>query len=121
MYREVNICTFEIGAEIMSTLENIAQSSDTDLFDAFIAALLLSFARTFPDRRVPTLWNQQHMRTSFNIQHNISETVGWFTSLIPFSASVEPKDNILSVISRVRDIRRDISERGNYAIFRNEP
>ncbi|KAI0388449.1 hypothetical protein F5Y17DRAFT_206839 [Xylariaceae sp. FL0594] len=111
VYRKVNTCTCEIGAEIMSTLETIAQSSGTDLFDIFIAALLLSFARTFPDRRVPTLWNQQHRRTSFNVQHNISETVGWFTSLVPFSVSVEPKDNILSVISRIRDIRREI-ERG---------
>ncbi|KAI0831523.1 condensation domain-containing protein [Hypoxylon sp. FL0890] len=111
VYGKVNTCSFTVGAETLSALENMNQSPSTNLSDVFMAALLLSFAQTFPDRQVPALWNQEYERPSFDVQHDNSETVGWFTSLCPFPLSVSPEDNILLVISRVKGIRLASSKR----------
>ncbi|CAJ2508663.1 Uu.00g136890.m01.CDS01 [Anthostomella pinea] len=94
------------GEQDPSILEKSGQSFGTDAYDSFLAALLLSFAQTFPDRQVPTVWNQEHERASLDFQHDVSETVGWFTSLCPILTSVLPTDDILSVLYHVQDTRQ---------------
>ncbi|CAJ2508613.1 Uu.00g136390.m01.CDS01 [Anthostomella pinea] len=106
LYGNTAACGFVLGGGAMSILEKSGQSLGTDAYDNFLAALLLSFVQTFPDRQVPTVWNQEHERASLDIQHDVSETVGWFTSLCPILTSVLPTDDILSVLYRVQDARQ---------------
>ncbi|AEO58494.1 non-ribosomal peptide synthetase [Thermothelomyces thermophilus ATCC 42464] len=107
----------EIGFSLSNELTTILQSScnqvfKTDSVDIYLAALVLSFAQTFHDRPVPVVWNQEHGRDPMNPDMDISETVGWFTSLCPVSIKAEPADDFINVLRHLKDTRRSIPARG---------
>ncbi|RYP40134.1 hypothetical protein DL767_001849 [Monosporascus sp. MG133] len=103
---------FTLSAEIVSMLGDNNQASKTDCSDIFISALLLSFSRTFCDRPAPTLWNVEHERSALEIRGDISETVGWFTSLCPLALEISHMDDISAVSSLVKETRRSIPAKG---------
>ncbi|KAH9886343.1 hypothetical protein F4778DRAFT_477328 [Xylariomycetidae sp. FL2044] len=111
-YGRTSTSGFSLGPELTSILEKSKQLLRTEPSDIFMAALLLSFSQAFPDRSVPTLWNQEHERTALDAERDVSETVGWFTSLSPLAINVSPTDDVFNVIYRVKDSRREVSERG---------
>ncbi|KAK4249149.1 non-ribosomal peptide synthetase [Corynascus novoguineensis] len=107
----------EVSFSLSQELTTILQSScnqvfKTDSVDIYLAALMLSFAQTFHDRPVPVVWNQEHGRDPFNPDTDISETVGWFTSLCPVSLNAEPADDFIKVLRHLKDTRRSIPARG---------
>ncbi|XXG97983.1 hypothetical protein Hte_004299 [Hypoxylon texense] len=103
---------FMLNAEVSSILEVSCRTLKMEKADIFMASLVLSFARTFGDRSAPTLWNQEHDRASVDTEHDVSETVGWFTSLFPFVLDITPTDDILTALGRVKDSRRAIARKG---------
>ncbi|OTA94240.1 hypothetical protein M434DRAFT_71646 [Hypoxylon sp. CO27-5] len=106
IYGDTVAAGFTLGADVTSALlEANCRGFKTDPADVFIAALLLSFAQAFRDRSVPPLWNQQNERTALDTDLDISETVGWFTSLSPLAINASPEDDILAILSRVKDSR----------------
>jgi hypothetical protein len=107
----------EVSFALSQELTTILQSScnqvfKTDSVDVYLAALMLSFAQTFHDRPVPAVWNQEHGRDPTNPDIDISETVGWFTSLCPVSLTVDASDDFIKVLRHVKDLRRSIPARG---------
>ncbi|KAL2157320.1 hypothetical protein VTH06DRAFT_6258 [Thermothelomyces fergusii] len=107
----------EISFSLSSELTAILQSScnqvfNTDSVDIHLATLLLSFAQTFQDRPVPVVWNQEHGRDPLNPDIDISETVGWFTSLCPININIQPTDDLVNVLRHLKDTRRSIPARG---------
>ncbi|KAI1406965.1 hypothetical protein F5Y13DRAFT_207113 [Hypoxylon sp. FL1857] len=102
---------FTLGADVTSALEANCRGFKTDPAGVFIAALLLSFAQAFPDRPVPAIWNQQNERAALDTELDVSETVGWFTSLSPLAMNASPADDILTIIGRVRDLRHTKGEK----------
>ncbi|RYP76821.1 hypothetical protein DL771_001557 [Monosporascus sp. 5C6A] len=103
---------FALSAGIVSMLGDNNQASKTDCSDIFISALLLSFSRTFCDRPAPTLWNVEHERSALETRGDISETVGWFTSLCPIALGISHMDDISAVLSLVQETRRSIPAKG---------
>ncbi|RYO92776.1 hypothetical protein DL762_001482 [Monosporascus cannonballus] len=103
---------FTLSAGVVSMLGDNNQASKTDCSDIFISALLLSFSRTFCDRAAPTLWNVEHERSALKTRGDISETVGWFTSLCPLALEISHMDDISAVLSLVKETRRSIPARG---------
>ncbi|KAL7624701.1 hypothetical protein AAE478_006271 [Parahypoxylon ruwenzoriense] len=101
---------FTLGKEVTSVLESSCQALNTDPADIFMAALALSFAQTFRDRQIPPIWSQEHERSSLDMDRDVSETVGWFTTICPFSLDVSSTDDVLSILNRVKDSRRAISK-----------
>ncbi|KAI1764836.1 hypothetical protein GGR53DRAFT_295588 [Hypoxylon sp. FL1150] len=97
---------FTLDAEVSSVLEASCRVMKMEQADIFMASLVLSFARIFDDRSAPTLWNQEHDRASIDTERDVSETVGWFTSLSPFVLDITPADDILTALGRVKDSRR---------------
>ncbi|CAG7555120.1 unnamed protein product [Fusarium equiseti] len=86
----------------------------TEPLDLFISSLLQSFGQCFPDRELPTLFNEGHGRESWDDSIDLSETVGWFTSLCPIHLShhnVESTDTI-DYVRKVKDLRRSIPSNG---------
>ncbi|KAF9765373.1 hypothetical protein IL306_002344 [Fusarium sp. DS 682] len=86
----------------------------TEPLDLFISAILQSFASSFEEREIPTLFNEGHGREPWDHTIDISQTVGWFTSLCPVQVSrhhIGPS-NIIDYISRVKDVRRSIPGNG---------
>ncbi|KAK4120736.1 hypothetical protein N657DRAFT_579495 [Parathielavia appendiculata] len=107
----------EVGFSLSQELTTILQTScnqvfKTDSVEIYLAALMLSFAQTFHDRPVPVIWNQEHGRDPSNPDIDISETVGWFTSLCPVSLKIETTDDFIKVLRHLKDQRRQIPTRG---------
>ncbi|KAK3984012.1 hypothetical protein QBC44DRAFT_28740 [Cladorrhinum sp. PSN332] len=107
----------EVNFSLSNDLTSILQTScnqvfQTDCVDIYLAVLMLSFAQTFNDRSLPVVWNQESGRDHWNPDHDISETVGWFTSLCPVVEKVESGDDVISVLRHLKDTRRSIPSRG---------
>ena len=107
----------EAGFSLSQELTTILQTScnqvfKTDSVDIYLAALMLSFGQTFHDRPVPVVWNQEHGRDPTNPDIDITETVGWFTSLCPVSLDIDPSSDFVKVLRHLKDKRRQIPARG---------
>ncbi|GAP83931.2 putative nonribosomal peptide synthase [Rosellinia necatrix] len=76
------------------------------------AVLLQAFAQVFPDRSVPTVFNEGHGREPWDPNIDPSRTVGWFTTLWPAAVSVRPDDNLLDIVRRTKDARRRVRNNG---------
>ncbi|KAI1382860.1 uncharacterized protein F4822DRAFT_99196 [Hypoxylon trugodes] len=111
-YGNTTAAGFTLSTEITSALKASCKVRRTDLADVFMAALGLSFAQTFRDRSVPVIWNQENDRAALDAERDVSKTVGWFTSLCPFAVESAPTDDIVSVLSRVKDLRRALAGKG---------
>ena len=86
----------------------------TEPLDIFIAALLESFRKVFPDRPTVTIHNEGHGREPFDPKQDLSRTIGWFTTLMPIHlpvASDEPTD-MISTIRWVKDLRDRVPGKG---------
>jgi len=98
---------FSLSEELTALLQTACnQVFQTDSADIYLAALLLSFAQTFHDRPAPTVWNQEHGRQPWNADIDISETVGWFTTMCPVTQGVQSSDDFVEVLRRLKDNRR---------------
>ncbi|KAH6695737.1 hypothetical protein F5X68DRAFT_147618, partial [Plectosphaerella plurivora] len=109
----------EVSFTIDPELTNILHTTCADVFraepiDIYIAALHLAFAQTFTDRPLPTIWNQEHGRDSWNTDIDVAETVGWLAALCPISLNPTPAgdNDLLHVIRDIKDTRCAIPNRG---------
>ncbi|KAH7329601.1 hypothetical protein B0I35DRAFT_507853 [Stachybotrys elegans] len=84
----------------------------TEPLDLFISAVLQSFGVTFAERDIPTLFNEGHGREVWDSSIDISQTVGWFTSLCPVRIAPDNLDDGIESIRRVKDVRRSIPDNG---------
>lgn len=105
--------SFSLSQELTTILQTSCnQVFKTDSADIYLAALMLSFSQTFHDRPVPVVWNQEHGRDPPNPDIDITETVGWFTSLCPVSLDIDPSSDFVKVLRHLKDKRRQIPARG---------
>lgn len=112
-YGDANEASFSLTAELTSILETTCcQVLQTDAVDIYVAALMLSFAQTFPDRNVPDIWNQEHGRDLWSNDIDITETVGWFTTLCPLNQQITPASDFIDILRRMKDTRRAVPHRG---------
>ncbi|KAF6816574.1 nonribosomal peptide [Colletotrichum sojae] len=115
-YNDIAVASFCLTPELTSILHTACnQVFRTDMSDIYMAALTLSFCQTFHDRQTPVVWNQEHGREPWSSDIDITETVGWFTSLCPVALQVDMADDFLHVLRRMKDTRRSVPRRGwNY-------
>ncbi|KAF9878363.1 nonribosomal peptide [Colletotrichum karsti] len=115
-YNDIATASFTLTPELTAILHTACnQVFRTDMSDIYMAALMLSFSQTFHDRRAPVVWNQEHGREPWSQEIDITETVGWFTSLCPVSLQVDMGDDFLHILRKMKDTRRSITRRGwNY-------
>ncbi|EGZ69442.1 hypothetical protein NEUTE2DRAFT_159906 [Neurospora tetrasperma FGSC 2509] len=113
-YGDTQDISFALSSELTAILQSSCnQVFKTDTVDIYLAALMLSFAQTFPDRSVPVVWNQEHGRDMWRSDIDISETVGWFTALCPIAQKVEGTDDFIDVLRHLKDTRRSIPAHGS--------
>lgn len=86
----------------------------TEPLDIILAALFMSFNEVFPDRSsAPTIFYEGHGRESWDRNVDVSETVGWFTTITPLYISASHLgDNIVEAVRRTKDTRRKIPKHG---------
>ncbi|KAJ4289951.1 hypothetical protein N0V88_006749 [Collariella sp. IMI 366227] len=112
-YGDVLEASFALSQELTTILQTSScEVFKTDCADIYLAALMLSFAQTFHDRTVPVVWNQENGRDIRNADFDISETVGWFTSLCPLNLKVDAGSDFISVLRHLKDTRRSIPAGG---------
>ncbi|KAG5936320.1 NRPS protein [Claviceps sorghi] len=99
----------EAAFSLRKTCNNVLRTESADIF---LAALLQSFEQTFPERRIPTIWKQEHGRDPHNSDFNIEQTVGWFTALCPINVSVDASSDIVHLIKVVKDTRKAVPRHG---------
>lgn len=85
----------------------------TQPLDIMVAALIHSLRTLFPDRPAPPIFIEGHGREPPDqASVDLSETVGWFTSLCPVQASLEEGSSILDAVRLVKDTRNSIVGNG---------
>lgn len=85
--------------------------------EVMIAYLLQSFRCVFPDRSLPTVFNESHGRDTWDDGIDVSHTVGWFTSMSPITISSQSSTTQdwtpLDMIHETRDCMRDLDHHSN--------
>ena len=108
-YGAVKTLEFGLNTETTANLLGPSQRSlQTELVDILLGSILYSFRRSFPDRdSLPTIFNEAHGREPWEPSHDLSRTIGWFTTISPvFLPDEAPQDSdITKVIRWVKDQR----------------
>ncbi|EXK27244.1 hypothetical protein FOMG_16308 [Fusarium oxysporum f. sp. melonis 26406] len=99
---------------VASILGDSHRAFKTEPLDLFITAILKSFAQSFVERELPTLFNEGHGREPWDQTIDPSQTVGWFTSLCPVHVSRQSLDHgdDIDHVRRVKDVRRSVPSNG---------
>ena len=85
----------------------------TEPVDVLLATLICSFRQTFPDRNAPPVFLEGHGREPMDgIELDLSETVGWFTTLHPLQVSSSVENTIFDTVRAVKDLRRQVPGKG---------
>lgn len=91
------------------------QSLHTDIVDILIGCVLCSFSRAFPDRGSnPTVFNEGHGREPWDPSIDLTNTVGWFTTISPVSLPVAARNesDIGKIVRWVKDQRSRLVDKG---------
>lgn len=112
-YGDVDCASFDIDAtHTNAILLECHKALGTEPIDIFLAAMLHSFGRSFPDRALPTIFNEGHGREPWDPSIDISHTVGWFTIVHPITVAAYKSDNPIDTLIQVKDLRRKVSDNG---------
>lgn len=76
------------------------------------AAILVSFMRTFPGRRSPIIHQEGHGREPWDSSIDVSDTVGWFTTIFPVLVSAASDSSLVDVVRRTKDALRQMPANG---------
>lgn len=85
----------------------------TEPTDIMVAVLIHSLCHLFPDRPTPAIFVEGHGREALDdTSVDLSETVGWFTSLCPVQIPLSQDTGIVEAVKLVKDTRRKIPGKG---------
>ena len=84
----------------------------TEPLHLLMSALIHSFHTTFLDRQMPALFREGHGREPWDDELDISETVGWFTTMYPLYIEPQNGDDIVQIIKRVKDTSHSVPYNG---------
>ncbi|PVH92708.1 amino acid adenylation [Periconia macrospinosa] len=110
-----NACSKKLSLSPVLTRNVLQDHHDplrTEPIDILLAALVLSFKHTFPERDIPTIMNESHGRETWHDGIDLSRTVGWFTTLYPIYAAKICADQIVDAVKRIKDARKSIPSNG---------
>ena len=104
---------FTLDSNTTTLLLGIANEAlQTKPVELIHAAILESFLRTFPGRRSPIIHQEGHGREHWDSSIDVSETVGWFTTLFPVLVPTASESDLVDVVRRTKDALRQIPANG---------
>lgn len=116
VYGDVSNLDFALDHETTKDLLGPCnQSLGTDIVDVLIGCILYSFCRAFPDRQsIPAVFNEGHGREPWDSSIDLSNTVGWFTTISPVTLPSEARNetDISKVIRWIKDQRSRMTNKG---------
>lgn len=115
--RSVNLLSIQTKCDPVTTsmlLSDAANSAlKTEPVEILLAAFYHSFREHFSDRPVPPIFTEGHGREAMDGETNLTEIVGWFTTLSPiYVPPSENNNNAIDVLRQIKDQRRRIPGRG---------
>ena len=84
----------------------------TEPLHFLLSAIIHSFRATFSDRALPALFREGHGREPWDESIDLSETVGWFTTMYPLYVEPGNGEDIVQFIKRVKDISHSVPDNG---------
>jgi non-ribosomal peptide synthase protein (TIGR01720 family) len=115
-YGMAKIYTASISPASSSKILSLcANNGRLELQDILIVALAVAFKRVFSDRELPPIFLEHHGREPWLPEIDITQTVGWFTTLLPVFGLVLGDVNspdIADILRRARDCRRQVPANG---------
>jgi amino acid adenylation domain-containing protein len=99
-------------AATLGFLKDANSAFQTRPVDILQAALIFSFIQAFPDRAPPVVHNEGHGREAWDASIDLSRTVGWFTTIWPTPAVVQPGQSLVEAVRRTKDGRRQMPRNG---------
>ena len=113
LYGDVECLGFEIEPEATNSIVSVCNAfMQTDTVDMLTAALLHSFSKIFKDRPAPAIYNEGHGREVWDEGLDLSQTVGWFTTMYPIICAEAGSHDFTDVLRRVKDFRRAVPANG---------
>lgn len=116
VYGDVSTLDFALDSETTRDLLGPCNMSlKTDVVDILLGCILYSFSRVFSDRKCdPTVFNEGHGREPWDSNLDLTNTVGWFTTISPVSLPLEAcgETDIGKVIRWVKDQRSRLADKG---------
>ncbi|KAF4334510.1 non-ribosomal peptide synthetase [Fusarium beomiforme] len=113
VYRDVVEKRVSLGnVTTKNVLYECHEALQTEPVDVFLAAILLSFKRAFPERPTPPIFDEGHGREPWNSSLDVSRTVGWFTTMFPIYVSNISTGDVIDTVRRVKDFRKGTAENG---------
>ncbi len=92
-------------------LRGCHKAMTTDALDLFLSAAFQSFSSAF-GRAPPAIFNEGHGREPWDSRIDITETVGWFTSMFPLFVSADKNTDMLDTVREVKDQRKLLPRSG---------
>ncbi|GKU05482.1 unnamed protein product, partial [Fusarium langsethiae] len=104
---------FEVGsAQTSLLLSNCHDALRTEIPDVLMAAMVHSFGQIFTDRQIPAIFAEGHGREPWDSSVDISNVVGWFTTIYPVFAGTNASSTLIDTIKMVKDGRRKVPDHG---------
>jgi hypothetical protein len=98
---------FSLDMQTSQKLLAISKGTDRpSITDVFLASIGLTFRSHFPERPAPTVFCEGHGRQAHHHNLDISDTVGWFTTLYPISLQASEGQDLHSLTSHVHALRQ---------------
>ena len=105
---------FQLDQESTARLlgESCHTALRTEPLHLLMSALIHSFRNTFSDRQLPALFREGHGREPWDDELDVSETIGWFTTMYPLYVEPQKEDDIIQIIKRVKDTSHIVPDNG---------
>jgi amino acid adenylation domain-containing protein/non-ribosomal peptide synthase protein (TIGR01720 family) len=103
----------EIGTETTALLLQRANAAlNTEPVDLLLAAVWHAFFHVFADRHSLTIFNEAHGREPWDSEIDLSQTVGWFTTVSPIHVLADIANDPVALVRFVKDARRRLPANG---------
>ncbi|KAI7760061.1 hypothetical protein LZL87_012432 [Fusarium oxysporum] len=104
---------FEIGPHQTSLLVSKCHDAlRTEIPDVLMAAMVYSFGQIFMDRPIPAVFAEGHGREVWDSSIDLSNVVGWFTTIYPVFAGSDSQSNLIDTVKMIKDARRKVPDNG---------
>ena len=116
VYGDVSTLGFTIDDQTTTHLLGPCHRSlQTDIVDVLLGCILHSFCLAFPDRESgPAIFNEAHGREPWDSNLDLTNTVGWFTTISPVFVPAEGRQepDVTRIIRWVKDQRSRSADKG---------
>lgn len=80
--------------------------------ELMMAALVYSYGQVFQERTIPPIFTEGHGRGAWDDSIDLSQTVGWLTTMFPIQVAAKQGDSILAFIDQTRESLRAVPRQG---------